>query len=180
MANEKTAAVATAFPWAAAGMGIMSVVGSFAADDEAAEQLRDEARANGSSAAGTRFAARVRGDLIVDSISKLERSKQSQAIAIEQAGNVQEANIRVNAAQAGVAGDSVDDMLITASGEEARAKSNAEQQISEKQLQLKREFVDINVNAKTEQGKFTARGTGSTSVRTGLAFVSGVTQGLSL
>ena len=93
MANETTTAVATAFPWAAAGMGVMSVVGSFAADDEAAEQLRDEARANGSSAAGTRFAAKVRGDLIVDSISKLERSKQSQAIAIEQAGMDSELSI---------------------------------------------------------------------------------------
>jgi hypothetical protein len=153
---------------------------SVAADGaEENDQMRQRAQEHGIRSAGINF-ARDRNMMMTElNLANLTRNTAETERFIKSQQARAEADARVSAAAAGVAGDSVDAVISDTERTAAEAVAQLDHQSAAEERQLKSQAVDTVVNADINKGVFDStvdRNKGL--VKGGLAFVQGYRLGI--
>ena len=177
-----TAPAAAAFPWAAVGMGVMSMVNNAASQEAENQRLRQQAEQYGMTEASIAFSANRKADIMVSEAKDIQTKSIVDKIIVDANQAVTEADLRVSAAAAGVSGGSVDDLLLSTEANAAQQKQQVNTSTNRAKRQLATKFIDTKVSATAQTGRVSLQGTstGTSRVLAGLSFLSGYQTGLTL
>ena len=151
-------------------MGALSVFGSMAEEASQNAAMEDKAKAFGVRKAGIMASKESALEGIVKNAAEIQDAKALAGLDIEKNAQAAEAQARVNAATAGVAGSSVDVTIDQAGVNEANAKNKVNRKNASDREQLKLSFVNSIINAETSVGSLDT----STTNQTGKHIMSGV------
>lgn len=163
----------------AIGIGLLSMAGSMADQAEENDMMRQKASDHGLRSGGILYARDRNSTMIERNNTILRENSEADRRYIEMKQSEAEADARVISAAAGVAGDSIDDVV----GETERNAAEASAQISKQEDQRKAQqtidFVDNQVNADIQKGVFhSATDTKKGAIKAGLGFIQGFQLGL--
>lgn len=160
-------------------LGLMSMASVAADNAEENDQMRQRAQEHGIRSGGINF-ARDRNLVATQlNIINVTRNKAETERFIESQQAEAEAEARVAAAAAGVAGDSVEDVISDTERTAAVANAQVTHRATAEERQLKTGAVDTVVNADIQKGVFdSTRDRHKGAIRSGLAFVQGYKLGI--
>lgn len=161
-------------------MGVLSLAGAVLGQRESDEQTLADAKALGIKNAGIKFASERRADFLVKQIAGIEAERQSAILDIEGAQARAISDAKVQAAFAGVDGQSVDAVINDTERTSEEAKQSIDDSIQAERLQLKASYTDNFLNAAMQKGtvEHRSKSSGQRIAEAGLSFGRGYLQGL--
>lgn len=160
-------------------LGMMSMASSMADSAEENDQMRQRAQSHGIRSGGINF-ARDRHTMAIEEQSKLigdNADAQERFLEMRQAEA--EADARVTAAAAGVAGDNVDQVINQTERNAGEAVVAVQEAESQAKRQVQADRVDNVVNAEVQKGHFDSTADRSAgAVKAGLSFIQGYRLGI--
>ena len=141
-------------PVAAAGLAaVTSLFGSSRERRHERRQRRAQQKQFGVNAAGIDFSQARQLTFIPEQVKGIQEGTTLAKLSVDRAQARTEAELRVNAAAAGVEGDSVNQIIGETEVNAANAKEIIDSQEKNAQNQQKQNFVDTTVNASQQTGQ---------------------------
>lgn len=134
-------------------IGGLMLANSLMGEADANDQMAHKAKQYGVNKAGIDSAKTTRITALITQASQLKASKALSEKMVNMSQAEAEAQARVNAAAAGVEGDSVNQIIGETEVNAANAKEIIDSQEKNAQNQLKQNFVDTTVNASQQTGQ---------------------------
>jgi len=162
--------------WVAVGVGSLSLASSFMGEADANEQMQQKAGDYGTRKAGLTFSAQKRVGAMVSQAKQISENVRLGKIAIDRNQARAEAEATVSAAQSGVAGDSVNQVIGETEVNAAHAKGQTERNAKSAKRDLEINFVDTLLQADINSGRLdtsTKSQTGKHVLAFGQGFISG-------
>jgi hypothetical protein len=160
-------------------LGLMSAASTLADNAEDNDQMRQRAQELGLKTAGINFSRDRHARAIEAQAPILQSNAEAQKRFVEANQAQAEADARVIAAAAGVAGDSVDAVISDTERTAAEAVTQIERDKKTKERQLITDYVDNQVNADLQKPAFDSTvDKGAGVLKAGLSFVSGYRLGI--
>lgn len=160
-------------------LGLMSMASSMADSAEENDQMRHRARTHGLKTGGINFARDRHVATIEANSALLQTNAEAEKRFVESQQAQAEADARVTAAAAGVAGDSVDAVINDTERTAAEAVKNIDRNKAAKERQLQTDFVDAKVNPDLQKGVFDSTvDRGKAPLKAGLSFLQGYRLGI--
>lgn len=163
----------------AVAVGLLSMASSMA--DSAAQDdiMRQKAQDYGLRAGGVAFSQHRHQQFLESNLSTLRDNAEAQKRFIEANQAEAEADARVQAAAAGVAGDSVDAVIQETERNAAEAVKQEETKLATSKRQVEADMVDNTINADIQKGVFHgAHDKHAGKVSAALGFIEGYRLGL--
>ena len=157
-------------------MGILSMANANMATADANDQMEQKAADYGVRKAGIASATASRLDGIMSRAYAVEANAERAENLIEQDQAAAEAQARVNAAAAGVEGESVNQVIDETEVNAVKAKAAVKAETAEAQRQSRQDYVDTKVNADKSLGQLDTS-THNQTLRHTLAFAQGFMSG---
>lgn len=165
-------------PWVAIGMGTLSLASSMLGESENNELMAQKARDFGIRSAGIDFSSSKRLDTLVSKSLEIVESTKLGKIAIDRNQSEAEANARVIAAAAGVAGDSVDSVIGSTEANAALAQGQLDRTKNAAERNLRLNFVDETMTADINKGTLdTSTSSSDQTLAHALSFTTGFARG---
>jgi len=160
----------------AIALGTLSFASSLLGESDKNDQMIQQAQDFGIRRAGIKSATEAKLTALISQAAQAKENKILANLTIDRAQAKAEAQARVNAAQAGVAGESVNQVINETEVNAANAKNITDRDLRNSKNQLKIDFVDTVINAETQTGVLDTSTRDQTLTHT-LAFATGFASG---
>lgn len=164
----------------AGGLGIMGMMSNNQQQKDADRNAASQAENYGIKVAGIDFAAERTAEMLMTKMVTIQDARVAAEIQIDKNQAQAESDAIVNAATAGVSGQSVDAVVNDTERTQAEAKGGLNEQVRQQALQLTVDYTDNFLNAEISKGqaKFTTASSGERTANSALGFVKGFIGGL--
>jgi len=163
--------------WVALGMGTMTVASSMLDEADENQAIEQKAADYGTREAGINFSSARRLDSMIGEMHALAENTRYGEIAIDRKQAQTEAQIRVNAAAAGVEGGSVNQVIDETEVNAAKAKGVLDNAKTQANQQIKLNFVDEIINTDINKGRLDTSTRTNSDLKHTLSFASGFKSG---
>ena len=163
--------------WVAVGIGTLTLASSMLGEADENQAIEQKAGDYGTRTAGMDFSSKRRLQAMAHEMKSIEENTRYGEIAIDRQQAQTEADIRVNAAAAGVEGGSVDQVIDETDVNAAKAKGVLDNAKTQASQQVKLNFVDEVINTSIGKGILDTSTQNNSGLKHSLSFAKGFSSG---